>query len=65
MEWGVNPQRTGHCNVESLPGGHWRKLRRRERAEKRSQETAEALTGTLVLPEAVSESDTPQKDQAV
>ena len=34
-------------------------------AEKRSQETAEALTGTLVLPEAVSESDTPQKDQAV
>lgn len=34
-------------------------------AEKRSQETAEALTGTLVLPEAVSESDTQQKDQAV
>ena len=34
-------------------------------AEKRSQETAESLTGTLVLPEAVSESDTPQKDQAV
>ena len=29
-------------------------------AEKRSQETAESLTGTLVLPEAVSESDTQQ-----
>ena len=34
-------------------------------AEKRSQETAESLTGTLVLPEAVSESDTQQTDQAV
>ena len=34
-------------------------------AEKRSQETAEALTGTLVLPEAVSESDTQQTEQAV
>ena len=34
-------------------------------AEKRSQETAESLTGTLVLPEAVSESDTQQADQAV
>lgn len=29
-------------------------------AEKRSQETAESLTGTLVLPEVVSESDTQQ-----
>ena len=34
-------------------------------AEKRSQETAEALTGTLVLPEAVSESGTQQTEQAV
>lgn len=34
-------------------------------AEKRSQETAESLTGALVLPEAVSESDTQQTDQAV
>ena len=34
-------------------------------AEKRSQETAEPLTGALVLPEAVSESDTQQTDQAV
>ena len=34
-------------------------------AEKRSQETAESLTGTLVLPEAVSESDTQQTGQAV
>ena len=34
-------------------------------AEKRSQETAEALTGTLVLPEAVSESDTQRTEQAV
>ena len=34
-------------------------------AEKRSQETAESLTGTLVLPEAVSEPDTRQMDQEV
>ena len=34
-------------------------------AEKRSQEAAESLTGTLVLPEAVSESDTQQTEQAV
>ena len=34
-------------------------------AEKRSQETAESLTGTLVLPEAVSESDTQRTEQAV
>ncbi len=34
-------------------------------AEKRSQETAEPLTGALVLPEAVPESDTQQTDQAV
>ena len=34
-------------------------------AEKRSQETAEALTGTLVLPEAASESGTQQTEQAV
>ena len=34
-------------------------------AEKRSQETAEPLTGALVLPEAVSESDTQQTGQAV
>ena len=34
-------------------------------AEKRSQETAESLTGTLVLPEVVSESDTQQTEQAV
>ena len=34
-------------------------------AEKRSQETAESLTGTLVMPEAVSESDTQQTGQAV
>ena len=41
MEWGANPQRAGHCNVEPLPGesSHWRKLRRRERAKKRSQDT--------------------------
>ena len=34
-------------------------------AEKRAQDEAKTLTGTLVLPDTVSDSDTQQADQAV